>query len=70
MKVVLEIKTDKELTNDDIIVSKNGCWQITSKEAFLSKIKEAQRNTKQELLGRIERLEKNLVELAKIIKEK
>ena len=67
MKIVLEVKTiDEALRNNDIIVYKNGGWTAISKESFFAKQKEVNKS----LDERLSKLEKDLVNLAKIVKEK
>ena len=70
MKIVLDVQLNGELKENDIIVFKNGKWQVMSKTKFFANNLEAQRLVNQATDKKIKALEKNLVELAKIIKEK
>ena len=71
MKIVLDIEVDvSSLNNNHVIVYRNGRWTAISKESFLSRELKEQRATNEELSARIKKLEANLVELAKVVKEK
>ena len=70
MKIVLDVQLNGELKENDIIVFKNVKWQVMSKTKFFANNLEAQRLVNQATDKKIKALEKNLVELAKIIKEK
>lgn len=69
MKLVLDIE-EQELHENDIIIFKNGRWEIISKNSFLAEISKEHNLSVLENEKRFERLEKDLVELAKIVKEK
>ena len=58
MKIVLDIQTNNELKENDIIIWKNGKWTIVHKESFLAKFKEQHYND-------IVNLEKELKSLSK-----
>ena len=70
MKIVLDIKLDKDLKENDIIVYKNGSWTVISKESFLAKSLNDQRLENAKLEEHIKKLQNDLVNLAKIVKEK
>lgn len=70
MKIVLDLNVDREPKENDIIVYKNGNWIVISRESFLAKYINAQRLKNKKLENDIEKLQKDLVNLAKIVKEK
>ena len=39
MKIVLDLKLDREPKENDVIVFQNGCWKVISKESFLANFK-------------------------------
>ena len=77
MKIVLDLKVDRDLRDNDIIVFKDNAWRVISKESFFARHNEAQarevlmlQKNDKKLALEIEKLQKDLVELAKIVKEK
>lgn len=70
MKIVLDLKLDGQPKENDVIVYKNGQWRVISKESFLAKSKERQMLKNKEFEKQIEKLQKDLISLAKIVKEK
>ena len=70
MKIVLDLKINREPKENDLIVYKNGQWCVLSKESFLAKTEGKQMLKNQEFEKRIEKLQKDLISLAKIVKEK
>lgn len=70
MKIVLDLNVDREPKENDIIAYKNGNWIVISRESFLAKYINAQRLKNKKLENDIEKLQKDLVNLAKIVKEK
>ena len=70
MNIVLDVKNAKEIKENDILIYKNGKWTIVSKESFFASYLEEQRKLNNKYEEHIEKLEKDLVNLAKIVKEK
>lgn len=70
MKLVLDVKDKNEIKENDLIVYKNGNWEVVSRESFLAKYINDQRLLNKEYKQKIEKLQKDLVNLAKIVKEK
>ena len=70
MKIVLDIQLDGELKENDIIVYKDKKWKVVSKESFFAKHNEKQNKEIGSLKKDVEKLKKDLVNLAKIVKEK
>lgn len=68
-KLVLDVKIDRDLKENDIIVYKNG-WTIVSKKDFLASELVKLKDQNVELEKKIEKLEVNLKKLATIVKEK
>lgn len=66
MNIVLDVSCGKELKENDVIVFKNGKWQVISKEMFFANCDKKQF----ELARKIAKMEKDIVSLAKIVKEK
>lgn len=77
MKIVLDLKLDGQPKENDIIIFQNGNWKVITKESFFAKhindnrqsFAAIERNEKK-LEEKIGRLQKDLVALAKIVKEK
>ena len=76
MKIVLDLKADREPKENDVIIYKKG-WSVVSRESMLAPIIESQVKTKKDLTEanaalkqEIENLKKDFVKLAKIVKEK
>lgn len=71
-KLVIDVNTDKEPSNNDLIVYLDGGWRVVSGDFFLrgvvSKITSLQKENC-ELNTKVENLGTNLSTLAKIIKE-
>ena len=66
MEIVLEVETKRELREDDVIVRKGGKWKVISKESFFAE----QFKWNMDCEAEIKQLQNDLVELAKIVKEK
>lgn len=71
-KLVIDVNTDKEPSDNDLIVYLDGGWRVVSRDFFLrgvvSKMTSLQKENR-ELNTKIENLSTNLSTLAKIIKE-
>ena len=88
MKIVLDLTTNGQLKENDIIVCKNGKWTVISRESFLANhinenrqafidienneklLDEKIDNVDNKLSEQIKKLQKDLISLAKIVKEK
>lgn len=70
MKILIDIETLGEPKENDIIVFRDGEWKVISKESFFARNVNEQRAINNGYEKRIEKLEKDLVALAKIVKEK
>lgn len=70
MKIVLDVKSNDKLKENDLIVCVNGQWSVVSRESFLAPYVNQQREKNLEFEKEIEKLQKDLVALAKIVKEK
>ena len=70
MKIVLDVKSNDKLKENDLIVCVNGQWSVVSRESFLTPYVNRQREKNFEFEREIEKLQKDLVALAKIVKEK
>ena len=81
MKIVLDLKTSETLSENDIIVYKDDSWCVISKESFLANHTNENRKKEKELDDKInlvksnleeeiKKIQKDLVSLAKIVKEK
>ena len=77
MKIVLDLKSDRDPKENDVIIFKNNAWTVVSRESFLSKYTEMQAKELNGLQGQInalntqiEKLQGDLVKLAIIVKEK
>ena len=67
MKIVLEIdQNNRDLKENDLIIFKDNKWQVIQKDKFLKPLYEEN----QKLETKCIKIEKNLLELAKILKEK
>lgn len=70
MKILIDIETLGEPRENDVIVFRDGKWKVISKESFFARNVNEQRAINNGYEKRIEKLEKDLVALAKIVKEK
>ena len=70
MKIVLDVKVNGQLKENDILVFRNGCWTAISKESFLAKVVSEQKMKNEKYEEEISKLHSDLVSLAKIVKEK
>ena len=70
MKVVLEVKTLGEPKENCVIAYKKGEWVAMPREQFLSYAVNGQRLLNKSHEERLAKIERDLVKLAKIIKEK
>lgn len=64
MKVVLDVKANRELQENDLIVYKKGGWFVVSKKNFFDE----QLKKNYDFKIKIEELQNDLKELAKIVK--
>ena len=69
MGIVLEIKQNKELEKNDIIVYDNG-WKVISKDTFLYDLTKEYRDKTRDLEKRVEKLKNNILTICEILKEK
>lgn len=70
MKLVLDVKIDRPLEENDIIVVKDGNFVVMSKASFLSQELQHQNEINLDLEEQIKKLQSDLVSLAIIVKEK
>ena len=68
--LVIELKIDRDLRDDDIIVYRDKHWQVINKKTFIAKEIADQREINDANEKRIEKLENDVLKLALIIKEK
>lgn len=71
-KLVIDVNTDKEPSDNDLIVYLDGGWRVVSRDFFLRSVNSritVLHKENRELNTKIENLSTNLSTLAKIIKE-
>jgi hypothetical protein len=69
-KLVIDIQSAGEPEENDVIAFSGGCWKAVPRESFLARYIDLQRKENQGFREDISKLQRDLVSLAKIVKEK